>query len=231
LRVQGATPRERRRAADAEKEASSPRSKADTQQRILGAALSLFTERGYDRTHVRAVAARAGVSHAAVFWHFGNKQRLFFEVSRLLLRPFLEQLAKSLQQDDPSKRLFDLFAVYEQFVTENREAIQNMVRWVLESQQLRALLEGQLLVLHESFAHDVRETVEQLVDEPTQAAELSAALVSLLHGNLLLSLIDSSPAAQHTRRAGLRALAGMLLQPRLPAPAKAGSRTRGKDPE
>jgi AcrR family transcriptional regulator len=231
LRVQKAPASARSRPAAAEKDDASPRSKADTQQRILTAALSLFTERGYDRTHVRAVAARAGVSHAAVFWHFGNKQRLFFEVSRLLLRPFLDQLAKSLQQDDPNKRLFDLFAVYEQFVTENRDAIQNMVRWVLESQQLRALLEGQLLVLHESFAHDVREAVEHLVDDPAQAAELSAALVSLLHGNLLLSLIDSSPDAQHTRRAGLRALAGLLLRQEAGATSPGERRPRRKDSE
>ena len=104
-----------------------------------------------------------------------------------------------------------------------------MVRWVLESQELRALLEGQLLVLHESFAHDVRETVEQLIDEPAEAAELSAALVSLLHGNLLLSLIDSSPAAQQTRRAGLRALAGLLLQTPSGPPPKAARRTRATE--
>jgi AcrR family transcriptional regulator len=194
-------------------------SKAVTQQRILNAALSLFAEHGYDRADVRTIAARAGVSHSAVFWHFGSKQRLFQEASRQLLRPFLDQLAMSLQQDDPRKRLFDLFGVYEHFVFENRDAIKNIVRWLLESHRLRASLQRQLLALHESFTHDVRDTLSQFVGDPNEAAELAAALVSLLHGNLLLSLIDPSAPARELRRAGVRTLGQLLLQ----SPAAAGS--------
>lgn len=48
-----------------------------SEQRILTAARDLFAERGFERTTIRAVAARAGVDPALVIQHFGSKQELF----------------------------------------------------------------------------------------------------------------------------------------------------------
>ncbi len=51
-----------------------------TRRALLDAAASLFTERGYDRTTVRAIAARADVNQALLFRYFGSKRALFGEV-------------------------------------------------------------------------------------------------------------------------------------------------------
>jgi AcrR family transcriptional regulator len=48
-----------------------------TERRILAAAQSLFTERGFERTTIRAVAAAAHVDPALVMQYFGSKQALF----------------------------------------------------------------------------------------------------------------------------------------------------------
>lgn len=47
-----------------------------TRARIRDAALTLFGAQGFDRTSVRAIAARAGVSAALVMHHFGSKDAL-----------------------------------------------------------------------------------------------------------------------------------------------------------
>ncbi|MGX6446491.1 TetR/AcrR family transcriptional regulator [Patulibacter sp. S7RM1-6] len=44
---------------------------------VLAAARDLFVSQGVDRVSMDAVAARAGVSKATVYSHFGDKQRLF----------------------------------------------------------------------------------------------------------------------------------------------------------
>ncbi len=49
----------------------------DTAQRIIAAALKLFTQGGYRRTTTRAIAAEAGVNEVTVFRHFGSKKNLF----------------------------------------------------------------------------------------------------------------------------------------------------------
>jgi AcrR family transcriptional regulator len=48
-----------------------------TEERILGVARELFSEAGYDRTTIRAVAAGAGVDPALVMHYFGSKENLF----------------------------------------------------------------------------------------------------------------------------------------------------------
>jgi AcrR family transcriptional regulator len=48
-----------------------------TRQRILTAARELFGERGFERTTIRGIAARARVDPALVIQHFGSKRLLF----------------------------------------------------------------------------------------------------------------------------------------------------------
>ncbi|MEX2980832.1 TetR family transcriptional regulator [Streptomyces sp. C36] len=51
-----------------------------TRRSLIDAAAELFAERGYDRTTVRAIAARAGVNQTLLFRYFGSKTALFGEV-------------------------------------------------------------------------------------------------------------------------------------------------------
>lgn len=50
---------------------------ADTRDRILTAAREEFSERGYEKTSVRAIAKAAGVDSALVHHYFGTKEQVF----------------------------------------------------------------------------------------------------------------------------------------------------------
>ncbi len=54
--------------------------RAETRQRLLAAAASLFAERGVDGASVDAIAAQADRTSGAVYDHFGNKDGLLFAV-------------------------------------------------------------------------------------------------------------------------------------------------------
>lgn len=56
--------------------APAQRGRDETRRRILEAALELFARDGFDDTTVRAVAARSGVTDAAVFYYFPSKRSL-----------------------------------------------------------------------------------------------------------------------------------------------------------
>jgi AcrR family transcriptional regulator len=58
----------------------------DTRSRILGSALELFAARGYERTSLRQIAERLGVSKAAVLYHFPTKDRILAELAEPLVR-------------------------------------------------------------------------------------------------------------------------------------------------
>jgi AcrR family transcriptional regulator len=198
-----------------ERSASAPepvRSRKEaTQARIVGAAIGLFAERGYERTSISAIAERAGVSRSAVFWHFGDKETLFQEAFRRMLVPFAEQFKASLERQDPGRLLFELFDVYEGFVAEHRSEIEPIVRWVLESPTLRSSLRKPLLALLDQFVRDVCEALEELVPDPQEARALAAGIVSLLNGNLMLSFLDGSPRSGELHREGLRRVTQRLL--------------------
>lgn len=49
---------------------------AATKAKILGAALELFRERGYEAATMRAIADRAGVSLGNAYYYFGSKEHL-----------------------------------------------------------------------------------------------------------------------------------------------------------
>jgi AcrR family transcriptional regulator len=192
--------------------------KALTQARILEAAAGLFPTRGYERTSISAIAAQAGVSRAAIFWHFGNKAGLFEETCRRLLGPFFDEIRSSLQHLEPRKRLFELFAVYESFVSTYREPIEGFVRWALESPQAWATLQGPLFAMHDEFMADIRQTLEDLLPDRRAAEPLAAALAATLDGNLLLDVLESGEGSREIRRQGLRRMAELALLETGPPP-------------
>jgi AcrR family transcriptional regulator len=61
-----------------------------TRERIVKAAERLFAERGYDRTSIRAIVAKAHVNQAAINYHFAGKDGLYREVLRAAFRALTE---------------------------------------------------------------------------------------------------------------------------------------------
>ena len=185
--------------------------KDETQERILHASVALFAAQGYEKASITAIAERAQVSRSAVFWHFGDKQSLFREAFRRMLLPFFGQIQEKLAHIEPRKRVFEIFEIYERIVQENRETIVSIVRWFLESETLRASLSATLFSLHDELMRDFRNAFEELALDPAEAEILSAALLSMLDGNLLLSIIDPDPQKHERRRAGLRRFTERML--------------------
>ena len=74
-----------------------PESTATTANRILDAAESLFIDRGYAATSVRAIAQRAAVNLGAAHYHFGSKRALFAAVVERCFEPIQEQRNQALE--------------------------------------------------------------------------------------------------------------------------------------
>jgi AcrR family transcriptional regulator len=69
---------------------------SDTRQRILEAAIQLFSENGYTGATTRSIAAAAGVNEVTLFRHFGNKENLLREaINEYSPLPDLERIIKT----------------------------------------------------------------------------------------------------------------------------------------
>lgn len=82
-----------------------------TRNAILDAAEVVFQERGVGKTSLAEIAAAAGVTRGAVYWHFANKVDLF---NALLLRVCglmeakLDEVQKNRRYDDPVEMIREL---------------------------------------------------------------------------------------------------------------------------
>ena len=69
-----------------------PRWKADGRERLQGAAVELFRERGYEAVTVAEIAARAGLTKRTFFNHFTDKREVLFAGAADLEAEVLRQL-------------------------------------------------------------------------------------------------------------------------------------------
>jgi AcrR family transcriptional regulator len=69
-----------------------PRTDSEQRERILDAAVRVFGEKGRRGTTIRMVGAEAGVNSALIYYYFENKEELFVEGVRMVLRGFLAEL-------------------------------------------------------------------------------------------------------------------------------------------
>ncbi len=82
------------------------RSKADafaTSMNILDCAENLFARQGVSRTTLQHIAAQAGVTRGAIYWHFADKAALFNAMMERVKMPLESamQLLQSSCLDDP----------------------------------------------------------------------------------------------------------------------------------
>ncbi|NUW46690.1 TetR/AcrR family transcriptional regulator [Nonomuraea rhodomycinica] len=67
----------------------------ETAQRLVVAAVDLFTEQGYDATTVAQIAERAGVTKSTFFRHFPDKRELLVAGQETLSRLLAEGIAEA----------------------------------------------------------------------------------------------------------------------------------------
>ena len=84
------------------------KTKLETEQtrlQIIAAARTVFAERGVSRTTLAQIAAKAGVTRGAIYWHFENKPALFFAMLEQISLPLIDRMDELLPVDDPGDPL------------------------------------------------------------------------------------------------------------------------------
>jgi AcrR family transcriptional regulator len=99
-----------------------------TRQQILDASLRLFSERGFARTTVRDIAREAGITDAAIYYHFESKRELLEALVEE--RGFLTSLQnlERLETDMPLRdRLLWMAAGAISLMDENRDFLRLII--------------------------------------------------------------------------------------------------------
>ena len=71
--------------------------RAKTAERILAAASSIFSEKGFAGARMDEIATRAGVNKATIYYHIGDKNALYAEVLHHVFKPTADRMAVNLR--------------------------------------------------------------------------------------------------------------------------------------
>ncbi|GAA3476209.1 TetR/AcrR family transcriptional regulator [Streptomyces yanii] len=178
-------------------------------EKLLEAARQCLFTKGYERTTVRDLASAAGVSMAAIGYHFGSKEAL-------LNQALFEALDSGDQAFGPSsgdtdldalwRRLIEAFSVNKTFWIANLETVLRAQR----DPELREQVAAGLRQGRSGMAREVTGTAETELPEAT-IRTIGSVQLALVSGLMMQHLTDpeSAPTADEVL-AGLRALATYL---------------------
>jgi AcrR family transcriptional regulator len=173
-----------------------------TRSAILGSALQLFRDKGFEATTMRDVAARAKVALGAAYYYFGSKDAIvmgFYERAQEHVAPLLKQSLAG------TKRLHDRL----------RAVIQVKFEYFAADRKLMGALSAHIDPQHplSPFSKETRSIREQDIDFFSRAVEggnvrvpedlkihLPRALWLYQMGLILFWVYDSSPKQERTMK-------------------------------
>jgi len=112
--------------------------KATTRDRILEAALNVFSMKGYIGATTREIAGLAGVAEVTLFRNFSSKEKLFEEVvSRYSFLPALKGLLPELQDRPYRDALSEIARRFLAIMNERRHLVRIVQGDIHHSEKLR----------------------------------------------------------------------------------------------
>jgi AcrR family transcriptional regulator len=204
-----------------------PREAVATPDRILSAAVSRFAQYGFRRTSMEDIASEAGVSRAALYLQFRNKEEIFRRLAQQLQESAMQRAAEALEGDGPIAER--LHAAIEGKSLE-------LVGIMLGSPHGNELMDernrlcGDLVADGERQFHDA---LARVLRRAVQAGEIdlgAAGLSPAETASLLLQCVRGLKGPGSTvddYRRGLQALVRVFVAGLRPPRARAGTAARG----
>jgi AcrR family transcriptional regulator len=162
----------------------------DLKNALIEAGAEILSKEGVGALSLRKVAQKAGVSHAAPYAHFADKQTLIAAISTEGYKKLYEQIAQVAEQyqSDPLRRFVEASWTYVQFALDEPDQFKVTLSGMIEKEQD-----------YPAFVETARQTFSLVVDIVAQcqqagilrqgAADLTAVSVwALIHGFVTLLL-------------------------------------------
>ena len=142
-------------------------------ERLLDAASHAFAEKGFHATTTRDIAARAGMSPAAVYVHFATKEALLYELSLVGHRAALDVVRAAVDRagNDPSAQLTTVVRDFASWHATHRRTAR-VVQY-----ELTALTPGHRKVI-DALRREIQDTVRAVLVRGVDAGQVVGADVA-----------------------------------------------------
>jgi AcrR family transcriptional regulator len=109
----------------------------DLKNALIKAGVDILAKDGVSGLSLRKVASKAGVSHAAPYSHFADKQALIAAISTEGFRQLYERVSVVAEEykTKPSRQLVEVAWAYVQFALDDRDRFKVMFSGILEKER------------------------------------------------------------------------------------------------
>jgi TetR/AcrR family transcriptional regulator of autoinduction and epiphytic fitness len=169
----------------------------DRREHLLDAAEKVVREEGYAAATVRRIAARAGVTHQAVFYYFGSQDELLLALLKRASAAHLSRVQAILQHDNPIRALWQ--------ITSDQDATRLGLEFMALANHNESIRQEIAANAEEIRAIEVA-ALEAFFAQRGIEATISPTMVSLLTNALARLLVQEAAlgvAAGHTEAAAL----------------------------
>jgi TetR/AcrR family acrAB operon transcriptional repressor len=127
-----------------------------TRQQIINAAREVFLTKGVSKTSLEQIAARAGVTRGAVYWHFKNKTELFHTMREQVFLPLIDSLDETLlNTKDNNTSSIDPLVAIENF-------LQSTVQKLNDHQETRDVYE--IMMIKCEYVDEFGDVLQQILN-------------------------------------------------------------------
>jgi AcrR family transcriptional regulator len=170
----------------------------DLRRALVDAALELVKEQGPSGITLREAARRAGVTHAAPYRHFADKEALLAAVAEEGFLRLRETIAESVKDVEPAMRLESIGVAYVRFARQNPSQFRVMFgSQVGDKRRYESLTQADQAVF-DLLSESIRSAQDPNAIAPTDPARMGMIAWSMLHGVAAL-VVDGQ-----MERAGVR---------------------------
>jgi AcrR family transcriptional regulator len=160
----------------------------DLRNALIQAGLELLAEGGAQELDLRKVARRAGVSHAAPYRHFADKQALIAAINEEGFHRLAERIQETLRKapDEPFEQLLAVALAYVRFARENPWLMREMYSGLTIERETFESLHTASKTVYQLYTEVVRHGQERGKIVEGDPTALAGVLWSVLHGLAIL---------------------------------------------
>ena len=153
-------------------------------EHILDTAENLFTEHGYKSASIREIARACGVTNAAIYYHFPDKESLFTEVMQRHAERLRDCMTRAGEAaESPREKVIAILGAYIDAIAGQHAPI-FMLRKEAHQLKKRNMHRGRLMgTISQPLVETLHlaQQTSQIRDVPS-AAESAAIFLGMLHG-------------------------------------------------
>jgi len=168
----------------------------EARDEILSAALRVFARRGYGEATMDAIAAAAGYSKGALYWHFSGKQELLLTLlDERIDKPMRERFAVLASAPPERDMTVEATQAFGRQIDEEREALlleREYWSLAIRDPELRARYAERQIELRRELATALEARARHLgtPDLPMAAEDLARIVMTIISGLAVDELIE-----------------------------------------